>query len=253
MKNVTIDCNSTRPAAFWLLSDVHFGHVAHDSELFQRHRALAKAARARILFLGDALESVNTSSKVAQVGGHFEQVGTIGDQRRQFEEAVKGFRTIVVIDGNHERRIVKETGESPLEVAAANISRQQRYPCHYFPHGVFVTINLGSQTYTLVLHHGEGGGTTFFKHLARDYSGADLYAGGHSHALMQEETLVHRPHGTERVLNVRTGSYLKLPSYAWDKPMSGPIPPTGSWLLWLRPDRFQMTLEKLSDRELKAA
>ena len=253
MRTIELDIDAQRPAALWLLSDLHLGHKAHDSELFQRHKVLAKAARARVLFLGDALEAVNTSSSVCQVGGHFEQTGTIGDQRRQFETEMRGLRVVCVIDGNHERRLVKDSGESPLEVAAENIARQQKLPCHYAPHGVFVKINIGPQTYTLVVHHGEGGGATFFKNLCRDYSGADLYAGGHSHALMQEETFVHRPEGTKRVLNVRTGSYLHMPSYAWNKPGSSGIPATGSWLLWVRPDRWQMSLEKMADRELKAA
>ena len=253
MKTITCDFDTQRPVALWLLSDLHLGHAAHDAALFQRHKELAKRARAKVLFLGDALEAVNTSSGVCQVGGHFEQTGTIGQQRKMFEDAVSGLRTIAIVDGNHERRLVKDQGDSPLEVAAENIARQQKWPCEYHPHGVFVEVCVGIQIYTLVIHHGEGGGATFFKNLARDYQGADLYAAGHSHALMQEETFVHTKEGLKRVVNVRTGSYLHLPSYAWNKPGSGGVPATGSWLLWLYPDDKRMRLEKLEDRSLAAA
>lgn len=250
---IEVGFDTTRPLPLWILSDLHIGHVAFDEELFLSHLALAKQARAKVLFLGDALEAVNTSSKVNQLGGHFEQVGTIGDQRRRFQDYMKGLRVLAILDGNHERRLVRESGESPLEVAAENIARQQKYPCPWRAHGSFVNIRVGAQKYSIVIHHGEGGPTTFFRHLHRDFQGADLYAGGHTHGLSQEEMFVHTATGPRRVINVRSGSYLAFPSYAADKPTSGGIPATGSWLLWLRPDRLSMTLEKLSDREAKAA
>lgn len=248
MKTVDVSIDSKRPIAVWLLSDLHIGHKAFDQELFDRHREAAKRARARVLFLGDALEAVTTGSKVANLGGHFDQIGSIGEQADQFVEYMKGFRVLSTVEGNHERRVTRTTGRSPLHDINKDLARQQRYPCGFFPHGGFVRITVGKQRYTLVVHHGEGGPTTFFRSLMKDFIGADAYFGGHTHQLSTEEVLVHTADGPKRVLTARTGSYLHLPAYACDKPSTYGVPATGSWLLWLRPDRKQLTLEKMSDR-----
>lgn len=241
--------DATRPQAIWLLSDLHIGHKQFDQELFEQHRRKALQARARVLFLGDALEAVITGSKVANLGGMYEQVGSIVDQRKRFEDYMKGFNVLGIVDGNHERRCTRVTGYSPLQDAAENIARQQHLPCTYSPHGMFVTIRLGKLTYSLVVHHGEGGPTTFFRHLIRDFPGASLYAGGHSHDLSFTEYFQHTPTGIpKRVQCIRTGSYLHLPGYAADAPGTYGIPATGSFLLWLRSDRWDMRLERMLER-----
>lgn len=214
-----------------------------------RHRAAAKAARARVLMLGDALEAVTTGSKVANLGGQFEQVSSIPEQADEFVSLMDGFRVLAIIDGNHERRVTRVVGRSPLKEVADRIARQQHHPCHYSAHGTFVTLRVGDITYRVVIHHGEGGPTTFFRYVMRDFPGANVYAGGHTHELSESEYFVHTPNDApDRVRCIRTGSYLHLPSYAADRTSAHGIPATGSFLLWLRPDRFNIRLTRLEDR-----
>lgn len=248
-----VSIESKRPVAVWLLSDTHHGHVAHDAKLYQSHVEAARRARARVLFLGDALEAVTTGGKVANLGGHFDQTMSIGDQEDAFIDSMAGLRVLACVEGNHEARVTRTTGTSPFKNITRILSARQGYPCDFLQHGGHVAIRVGTQTYRLVIHHGEGGPTTFFRYLQRDFPGADLYAGGHTHELASAEYFVHGDKGPRRVTTVRTGSYLAFPSYAASKPTTGGIPATGSYLLWLRPDRHLMTLEKMSDRLARVA
>lgn len=227
--------------------------MAFDGELFEAHRTLAKQARARVLFLGDALEAVTTGSKVANLGGQFEQTMSIGDQEDLFVDYMKGFRVLACVEGNHEARITRTTGTSPFRNLCRTLSAQQGKPCPLLQYGGFFNIKVGAQNYSLVIHHGEGGPTTFFRHLMRDFPGADLYAGGHTHQLSREEMFVHTPKGPRRVTTIRTGSYLNFPSYTASKPTSGGIPATGSWMLWLYPDTKRLRIERMEDRAERAA
>lgn len=251
---INLQIEAKRPQAFWLLSDIHIGHTAFDKAKFERDRAKALQARARVLMLGDALEAVTAGSKVANVGAFFDQVAPIWQQREWFVEYMQGFRVLAIIPGNHERRVIKATSECPLERAAEQISRQQHYPCAYVNQSTHVRIKLGRQRYGVHIHHGEGGPTTMQRYNMRDFPGGDVYAAGHTHELKRDETFVHDINdGLRRVHRVRTGSYLHLPSYAADKPPTDAIPATGSWLMWLRPDRHEIRFETLAERPERGA
>lgn len=232
------------------MSDLHIGHRNFDRELFEAHREAALKARARVIFMGDALEAVTTGSKVANLGGQYEQTMSVGEQEDAFIDYMAGLRVLALIPGNHERRVTRVTGTCPLRNVARAIAAQQHYPCEHRNHGTFVDIRLGRQRYLMVAHHGEGGPTTFFRYLMRDYPGADVYCGGHTHELGDREAFVndHRTGGMRRVRLVRTGNYLPDPSYAKDRPPTDHIPATGSFLMTLRPDRHHVSLERLNDR-----
>lgn len=249
----TFRFDTKKPVALWALSDVHHGHVSHDSELFERHRAIAKAARAKVLFLGDALEAVTTGSKVANMGAAFDQTLSIGDQEDAFLDAMKGLRVLCTVEGNHEARVTRTTGTSPFKNINRLLAAQQGYPVPFLQHGGYVNIKVGSQSYRFHVGHGEGGPTTYFRYTMRDWPEADAWLAGHTHELGNWEHLVHRSGGPKRVTTCRTGSYLELPSYAAARPGTNMIPATGSYLIWLHPTVKHMRFEKMSDRELKAA
>lgn len=245
--NVNIEATG-RPQAIWVLSDLHLGHVAFDKELFERDLAMAKKARARVLFLGDALEAVTTGSKVANLGGMFDQTCSIGDQEDMFMDYMNGMRVLACVEGNHEARITRTTGTSPFRNICRFLTARQNYRCAFLPHGGYVKVKVGSQTYPIVAHHGEGP-AAYFKLMKRDWPDGEIFVAGHTHELCQSEQVVRRLDGTrQRYLTCRTGSYLDDPSYAATRPTSGGIPATGSHLLWLYPDRKKMFLEKMSDR-----
>lgn len=251
--SVNLTIKASRAQAFWLLGDVHWGHKDFDEDLFESHRQLALAARARVLFLGDALEAVTTGSKVSNLGGQFDQTCSIGEQEDMFLDAMKGFNVLATVQGNHEARVEKVTGTSPFKNLNRLLAAQQKKPCAFLKHGGFVNIKLGRERYSVMIHHGEGGVSTLFRYLARDFPGADVYAAGHNHSLSHEEFFTHTPTGHKRVMCVRTGSYLHMPAYTRPRPYTGGIPATGSWLLWLWPDRRRIKLEKLADRAERAA
>jgi len=253
VNSVNLSFNTNRPKALWLLGDIHFGHKDFDEELFERHRELALRARAGVLCLGDVLEAVTTGSKVANLGGQFDQTLAIGDQEDAFLDAMKGFVVHATVQGNHEARIERVLGTSPFKNINRLLAAQQKKPCHFLHHGGFVNVRVGKQTYRLMIHHGEGGPSTLFRYLARDFPGADLYAAGHTHSLSHEEFFTHTPKGTKRIICTRTGSYLNMPAYSRPRPHTGGIPATGSWLLWLWPGERRMKLEKMEDRAERVA
>lgn len=239
--------DSARPINLWMLSDLHLGHQAHASELFQAHKEVAKQARAKVVFLGDALEAVTSGSVVASVGAHFEQHGTLRDQLDEFVETMKGLRVLVILEGNHERRVTRVTGYSLLTHASEQIARRQGKPCGFFSHGGLLTVKVGEVDYRLALHHGEGGAASFFRGMMRDYESVDLIAGGHTHQLIREDVLRHGPTGPRPVACLRTGSYLPLPNYAQEKVGASPIPAPGSWLVTLHPGQRRLEVRSMND------
>lgn len=247
MKILNVGFDSQRPISLWLLSDLHLGHMAHDSRLLDVHRTIAKQARAKMVFLGDALEAVTSNSSVAAVGGQFEQEGTVGDQLDRFVQTVRGFRVLALLEGNHERRVTRVTGYSILTHAAESIARQQGKPCEFLPHGGLLNIRVGEVEYHIAVHHGEGGPTSFFRGMMRDYDAVDLVAGGHTHQLIREDVLRHTPDGTRTVICLRTGSYLPLPNYAQEKIGTYSPPAPGSWLVTLHPDKRRIEVKSLQD------
>lgn len=242
-----IDLSKVRkPTAFWLLSDVHMGSTAYDNVLFAKHKKRVKEAGAYVFSLGDMLECVTPDSKVARMGGMWEQDMTIPEQRKLFESEMQGLEVLTVLDGNHEERAWRFIGESPLEISAMILDGRQKNRCHYLGIGGFVKLQLGDIDYVFHLHHGEGAPTQYFDRLLRSRPGADVYAGGHNHALLHDRRSVLTPDGAHDVHWVRTGSYINRPRYAAKKMHTNAEPALGSFLMWLNPKRKEIEFETLT-------
>jgi hypothetical protein len=230
---------SAGPVDVWGTSDWHLGSKDHDAERFERHLERAVEGGWHLLHVGDALELVTPSSRVAQRGALREQVASPEEQRKLLVAALKRLRGQgFLLPGNHEFRIDAATG---LDFVASitdavgdrirPLDRPQR-----------VRLLVGSQTYDVYLHHGEGPAispTTLFDRLQRDEEGLDVILAGHIHSTTLDAASVGSPNGHRNVLRLRTGHYLVTPAYQLVKPIARRGAP-GSWLLRFYADEHRI-------------
>jgi hypothetical protein len=197
-------------------------------------------------------------SKVAQLGGMWEQNLTIGQQRDKLLDYLQGFTVDLVMDGNHECRSWRTQGESQSNVISLILSAKQNTRAHYLPHGGFVTVefntptSVGDQRYVTYMHHGEGAPTQLFNRLMSENQGSEVLAAGHTHQLSFSEAQVNTPQGYQRVFWVRTGGYINDPAYAARKPSTYGKTATGSYIMYLHHDQHRVEFHRTEDLALTA-
>lgn len=214
------------PRCIALIGDVHVGARTMDLDKFTEHLKLVKKEKGGIVFMGDALENVTSSSKVAQAGAVFEQFNPDGAspiswQFDAFLELMKGHRVLGMLNGNHEERIRREgldiTGLLADRLGAKNL-------------GVLASIKMGKGSF--LVSHGEGAGGKHLEYRMRDYGFHDVVAGGHNHQLSAH--VIKQMDKTGYL--IRTGSYLRTARYAMTRQYSSANSPTGCVLVHLESD-----------------
>ena len=217
------------PLKVWCCGDLHIGAETHDALLFARHYARAVVEGWLMINLGDSLELVTPSSRVAQRGALREQTMTVEQQRKVLCQYLRGLAGGILLPGNHDYRVDMATGLDFTAMMAELAGPKWQV----LPHAGFVRLNAGKQSYTAYCHHGEGpvvSPTSLFDRLQRDTGDLDLILAGHIHAGTFDPAFRMTPEGGKVVHRIRTGHYLKPPRYALDRPISR-IGPCGSWLL----------------------
>ena len=169
------------------IGDIHFGNKYFDPGYLERALQFIdkNRNRCRIVLMGDLLELATKTSVGRSV--YDEAYPT----QRQFELAVETFLPYadlidLVIEGNHEERIIRDTSFEIVEEFCHRIGRPDAY-------GQFeglVNFRLDSGlTYSLYAHHGATGGTTEASVInallkQRERALAHLYFMGHTHKLL---------------------------------------------------------------------
>lgn len=241
---VILDRSDTRaPLKVWACGDWHGGSTHHDSALFVKHYERAVAERWLMLHLGDALELVTPTSRVALRGALREQIASTEDQRKGFIACLQRLEGGILLPGNHELRIDMATGLDFIATVTDAVG--EKFTPLSEPG--FVEIRVGRQKYTVYLHHGEGpivNVTTLFDRIQRDTEGLDAILTGHVHASTYDPAVVDTPTGTRIIHRLRCGHYLRQPLYAKHRPIAR-IGAPGSWLLTLDPNEHKITPEWL--------
>lgn len=173
--------------------DLHIGSRATDYNLIRsRIKYVAEKENAYALIGGDIC---NTALKNSKSDVYEDTMST----RDQIKLATKLFepvkdKIIGIVDGNHERRVAKETSITPLEQFAVQLGRADYYD--EIATLLFVrfgkTVNKGGLCsgrklcYTIYMTHGFGGGSTMganANNLSKlgDSIDADLIVAGHTH------------------------------------------------------------------------
>jgi len=186
-----------------------------------------------MIHLGDALELVTPSCRIARRGGLREQTIQTEAQRQIFVGYLRDLAGGLILPGNHELRIDMETG---LDfVGLVTDSTRGRFVALQEPG--LITLRVGAVDYHGVLHHGEGpvvNPSALLDRLQRDTEGIDFIACGHIHQTVFHPTEVFSPSGTRTIQRFRVGHYLRRPTYAAVRPIST-SGPTGAWHLTFDP------------------
>lgn len=177
------------------LGDIHFGNKYHNPVYLERALEFASRnrRRCRIVLMGDLME-VATKTSVGR-GVYDERYPT----QRQFEIAVETFKPYadlidLVIEGNHEERIIRDTSFEIIQEFCYRIDR----PDAYGKFSGIVNFATAGNTYSLYAWHGATNGTTeasvtnaLLK--MRERAICHLYAMGHTHKLFSFGRKVYLP------------------------------------------------------------
>jgi len=165
------------------LGDVHLGAPTCDVKKFHDTiKFLKENPDYKIVLMGDLLESANKSSVgsgwVEQTQSPQEQLDTLADLLYPLREQI-----LVLLTGNHELRVWKDTGIDPSSVLARYLD------IPYGGYASFIYFRVGNQSYVCHAQHGSTGGR--YNHTKMQgakrtatHTEADLYLYGHTHALM---------------------------------------------------------------------
>lgn len=207
------------------IGDIHIGHKSFNDKYLNQALKFVKKNRdrCRIFILGDVLESATKTSVGRAV---YEEKMHLQDQ---LDEAVRIFQPYadlidIIVTGNHEERIAKDTSLEVLREFAYRIGREDAYSefC-----GV-VNVKLKNLVYSSYVWHGATGAirestvvTAILK--MREKVISHLYFMGHTHKLFSLSSEIAIPNfETEEVtvikqLFVNTGSSLENSGYAEQK------------------------------------
>jgi len=190
--------------------------------------------------MGDLFDTVLKTSK----GNAYKQCYNIGQAKDFLIEELRplNHKILGCIDGNHEERMVREVGDSPVEDLSKIIN------IDYFPDWcAYLFLNVGNNKdyksdkyrpymYTSFMHHMTGGGATSGGKLNRlkKMKGmvlADLYCGAHVHikGTIKEKYILPDIRAKKLVqyqeTYVATGSFMGYASYSikgmYEKPATG--------------------------------
>ena len=166
------------------LGDVHLGHPTCDVDKFLETINFIKKSDYKVVLMGDLLESANKSSVgagwVEQTQSPQEQLDTLADLLYPLRD-----RILLLLTGNHELRVWKDTGIEPSSILARYLG------VPYGGYSAFIYFRVGSQNYVCHAQHGSTNGMYTHTKLqaakrTATHTEADLYLYGHTHALVAD-------------------------------------------------------------------
>lgn len=206
-------------------SDLHLGDPRSDIEKFFKYREwMLEHPNAYAILNGDIM---NTATKNSKSDIYEDTL----NPKQQLELAEKIFtpikdRILVVNDGNHERRVSKESSVSTSEVLASRLG------VRYGGEGCLLYLRVGTKpkngkplVYTLYATHGFGGGKKPGGKINNLQSLstillADIYIMSHVHLMSTFQDVYYLPDTRTKKMNevkrtyISSGAYLKWGGYA---------------------------------------
>lgn len=200
------------------IGDLHIGSPQHAGGLLREWFGyLQEAPRVSILNTGDNTNCALSSS----VSDEYGEKLTVRQAREQQTELFRPLapKFDVIIDGNHELRVYRATGDSPNAAVADALG------INYTMSACIVRYLVGDQRYDLYLRHGTGGGGKMGAQVNRlaDQDGiidADIYVSGHTHTQVAFVKDVFIPvlgetrFARKKRLYVCSGSFMGYEDYA---------------------------------------
>ena len=235
------------------IGDLHLGNKYYDGKYLQDALKFIKKHRnkCRILLMGDLLE-LATKTSVGR-GVYDESFST----QKQFELAVDTFKPYadlidIVIEGNHEERIIRDTSFEIMQEFCHRIGRIDAYAQF---EGI-VNVGVGNQVYSVYAWHGATGGATEGAAVnsllkMRDRALAHIYLMGHTHKLFSIKRKVNLPDIGQPFTKeleqtfVNTGTALGEGGYGTQKGLSAM--PIGFGAIEIFADIRQVVFHRISD------
>jgi hypothetical protein len=199
----------------YALGDVHKGAKSHAATRWREWLAyLEKTPYASMLGTGDFLNCaiVNSKSDV------YDERMTVGQAKRELrtelEPLAHAGRLDGLADGNHEDRITRAVGDSPVEDLC------DWFDVPYVAASALFVYTVGNQTYQVFLRHGTGNGQSAVALTkgSNIFPTAEVHVTGHTHRqiVMPDDFFVLE--GDRAIRRHRhyvcSGSFLKLEKYA---------------------------------------
>lgn len=236
------------------IGDIHFGSKQYNPKYLDKalQFAVKNRNRTRIVLMGDLMEVATKTSVGRSV---YEETYPT---QRQFEVAVETFKPVadlidIVIEGNHEERIIRDTSFEIMQEFCHRIGR----PDAYGKFSGIVNYNLGSgQTYSAYAWHGATGGITEASVInamlkMRETAVAHMYFMGHTHKLLKFEREVFLPAPgkdepvTLKQMFVNTGASLVHGGYGEQKGFPASLP--GYGVVQLFAEEHRKVFHKIDD------
>jgi len=215
--------NKDDRAQIMALGDVHFGAVNCDLELFKKNVASCVERGMYVIAMGDMIDV----ALIGSVSDVYEQEKTPDEQIYEMVDMLKPLADagllLGIIQGNHEKRIVKTTSINVTVLMAKMLNTR------YFGHSCFVNTRVGKQVYSIFATHGSSGARLSHSKIkaALDvfrYVSSEIILYGHLHGYDHMTQLYHsidrKNHCVLEATRhaVLTGSYLRYrDSYAEEK------------------------------------
>ncbi len=210
------------------ISDVHLGALEHHRSEWEKFcKKVLDNPRAYITLGGDLINNATRSS----VSNIFEEVMRPREQKKRMVEYLEPIkdRILCAVEGNHERRSVKDADDSPMYDIMAKLDIEHLYRENM----AFVVIGLGERKdghghatykrpntqYIFAVTHGAGGGTLTGSGINRNerfgnvIEGLDCLIVGHTHkgAVTKPSKIVVDP----RQECVSVKNYTVITSVSW--------------------------------------
>lgn len=236
------------------IGDIHFGNRCFSPRHLDLSLAFARRNRnrTRMILMGDLLELATKTSVGRSV--YEEEYPTW----KQFNKAVETFKPYadmidIVIEGNHEERIIRDTSYEIIEEFCHRIGR----PDAYGKFSGIVNYNMGTgRTYSAYIWHGATGGTTEASVInamlkMRETAICHMYFMGHTHKLLsfEREVILPAPGQEDPVmlkqLFVNTGASLEHGGYGEQKGFPKSLP--GYGVVQLFADEHRKVFHKLEN------
>jgi hypothetical protein len=201
------------------LGDLHIGAPQFAEAAFDEWVSyLVGTKGVSMLGTGDFLNCALSTS----VSDEYSEKLPVRDARRLFTEKVRPLaeadKLDCLIDGNHEMRVWRSTGDSPIAAVADG------FGVPYSMAALVVRYLVGDESYDVYLRHGTGGGSTMgaaVNRLERQERiiDADIYVSGHTHTQVAFPKNIFVPNGRggfsrRKRLFVCSGSFLAYEDYA---------------------------------------
>lgn len=214
------------PVKIYPIADVHFGAINHQEKEWTRFcNEIVNEPDAYLMLNGDMINNNTRSS----VGSPWDDTVRPSEQKKRMAEFLEPLkeRILVVTGGNHERRSMKDTDDSPLFDVLCKLDIEDKFR----ENAAFVKIGLGDRNkgkerghdtrtaYNVALTHGAGGGYLTGSTVNRNerwgniIDGVDLVIVGHTHkgTVTRPSKLVFDP----RSDFVQMREYVVISCVAW--------------------------------------